>query len=525
MNNSYLIQSFVPHFCKNFISLCGIRPQEAPLPYTLHTDIELKDFPIHDIHKIIVLGWQVNHIDNLDLSKKLNETLLDLIHSGSDLTGKWSDITQVGSTSIIACEFRRINPEANIRFVLRSQSKKKIVRIFITIFDTNQNSIKKILNEVLDIFNIFAQRQETRVFSITPGEISCISPITVGFKIFHELVFRGTPPIHIPKYMSSGPDDTWKVNLCTNKIDPSRKVIKETIKTEKGIFNVQRYATEKEQRKGAKKAKREKLEDKVARQDKALEDLQNELKSIQKAYSTLLNSSNSATSKRDREIESLRKKIEQLKKSKDFAIEKKNEEIDEIQKIADQMLEHHNQEKERIENDNKTFDRKLQDADWQIQNLQAQVSSLRQRQERSGIVIPPEQETEKFAGEFEVALMSALHFAMENSPVKSNSCKLRSRDIWQAFITANSEAESRYKSYKQDVNQLLNASRKNNFMRNTDILNKFGIKCDSYTNNHKKIRFADNDPRYSSCYSSTPSDNFCGAKNFTDDLKNAFFYY
>ena len=93
------------------------------------------------------------------------------------------------------------------------------------------------------------------------------------------------------------------------------------------------------------------------------------------------------------------------------------------------------------------------------------------------------------------------------------------------FISANSDAEKRYKAYKQDVSQLLNASRKNNFLRSTDILNKFGIKCDHHTNNHIKIRFNDDDPRYSSTHASTPSDNSCGAKNFAEDLKNAFFYY
>ena len=525
MKNSYIIQSFDPYFEKKFITLCGEISQDRPLPYTLFTEIELRDVPIQDIYKIINLGWQFNHIDKLDLSKSFNDNLTDLIHSGCDLTGKWTDITQIGSTSIIACEFRRLSPEANIRFVLRSQSKKKHARIFISVFDTDKNKVNRIINEVLDIFNIFASKPETRIFTVSMGEAFRTNPITVCLKIFRELVIRQTPPIHVPKFLSSGPDTQWKINLCGRKEDPTRKVIKEVIHTEKGTVNLKRFATEKEQKKGAKKAKREKLEDKVARQDKALEQLQEKLQSVEKAYAALLSTSNSATLKRDREIETLQQKIERLKRSKDFAIERKNEEIEEIQKLTNQMLEHNNQEKILLEDDNRNFGKRLQDADWHIQNLQAQVSSLRQRQERTGIVIPPEQESEKFAGEFEIALMSALHFATENYSGKANSCKLRSQDIWKAFISANSDAERRYEAYKQDISQLLNASRKNNFLRNTDILGKFGIKCDHHTNNHIKIRFSDDDPRYSSTHGSTPSDNTCGAKNFAEDLKNAFFYY
>lgn len=524
MKHPYRIHTFARRFGKKFITFCGSTLQSTPLPYTLHTEIELLDVPIKEIYRIITIGWQIYHVDPLDLSKCYNENLLDLLHSGCDLTGKWTDHTNIGSTDIITCEFRRINPDANIRLILRSQNKKT-ARLFITLWDTTPPKVDSALSDILEILLPFAKDNSAPTFSVSIGEAYSASPITVAYKIFRDLVIRETPPIHIPKYMSSGPDDTWKVRLCSRREDSTRKVIKETIKTERGTFNIQRYASEKEQRKGAKKAKREKLVDKVARQDKAIDLLQKELQTVQKAYTALLNTNETATRKRDREIENLQQKIEKLKQSKDFAIEKKNEEIDEIQKIAEQMLEHNNQEKISLENDNKNFGQRLQNADWQIQKLQAQVQSLRQRQEHSGIFSLPEKETEKFAGEFEIALMSALHFAMENGPVKANSCKLRSQDIWQAFISANSDAEQRYKTYKQDVSQLLNASRKNNFLRNTDILCKFGIKCDHHTNNHIKIRFNDDDPRYSSTHGSTPSDNICGAKNFAEDLKNAFFYY
>ena len=524
MKYNYHIQSFARPFGKKFITLCGSTKLDSPLPYTLHTEIELQDIPIKSIYKIITTGWQIYHIDPLDLTKCYNENLLDLLHSGCDLTGKWTDHTNIGSTDLISCEFRRTHPDANIRFILRSQNKKT-ARLFITLWDTTPAKVATIIEDILELFSPFAKSKSATTFSISIGEAYGARPITVAFKIFHELVIRETPPLRIPKYMSSGPNDTWKVNLCPHREDATRKIVKETIKTERGTFNIQRYATEKEQRKGAKKAKREKLVDKVARQDKTIDQLQSELQTIQKAYTALLNTNEISTRKRDREIEDLQQKIEKLKRSKDFAIEKKNEEIDEIQKIAEQMLEHNNQEKISLENDNRNFGQRLQNADWQIQNLQAQVQSLRQRQDHIGIFTLPEQESEKFAGEFEIALMSALHFATENYSGKANSCKLRSQDIWQAFISANSDAEKRYKAYKQDVSQLLNASRKNNFLRSTDILNKFGIKCDHHTNNHIKIRFNDDDPRYSSTHASTPSDNSCGAKNFAEDLKNAFFYY
>ena len=175
MNYPYHIQSLAPSFDRKYITLCGSCPANTPLPYTLHTEIELRDNPINDMHRIIVYGWKIKHIDPLDLSKSYNDNLLDLLHSGCDLTGRWIDSTNIGSTSIITSELRRTNPDANIRFIFRCHNKKT-ARLYITLWDTNPDKVTSIVNEVLEIFYPFARTLKRACFQYPSAKPSAQAP-------------------------------------------------------------------------------------------------------------------------------------------------------------------------------------------------------------------------------------------------------------------------------------------------------------------------------------------------------------
>ena len=62
MKYPYRIHSFARRFGKKFITFCGSTLQNTPLPYTLHTEIELLDVPIKEIYRIITIGWQIYHV-------------------------------------------------------------------------------------------------------------------------------------------------------------------------------------------------------------------------------------------------------------------------------------------------------------------------------------------------------------------------------------------------------------------------------------------------------------------------------
>ena len=53
MKYPYRIHTFARRFGKKFITFCGSTLQNTPLPYTLHTEIELLDVPIKEIYRII----------------------------------------------------------------------------------------------------------------------------------------------------------------------------------------------------------------------------------------------------------------------------------------------------------------------------------------------------------------------------------------------------------------------------------------------------------------------------------------
>lgn len=497
------------------------------IPHTFHIEIPLEELPLEKIATMTVGQWGYRNIHRERFKEVPNHWLQDLITFGCDQTGIWSDVTTFANTEFQSFEMRLPSPSMNLRVILRKKGKSCSANIFITAhflpedlrnFWHSEDAEKYF--EILHLFQIYAiPSQWPPKISVCIGEPWHVCPCIIGFKIFYETMFRKPNPIKIPDFYFGNKDSSWTLNISKisgQKIEGS-KPIKETIKTPHGTFNITRPATKeeaKQQKKEAKKTRQEKLQNRIERQKQEMESLREQLTAAQKACALAAESSRQAANRQNRELEELQKKLERLKKSKESAIAMKDAEIDEIQKIADEIM-----------TASEDAQKELMNADWQIQNLNAQVQGLRQRQSGSGIIAGPAQEQEKFSGEFEIALMSALHFAMDNAPIKGNSHNLRCRDIWQAFIQTNADAEQSYRNYKANTSNLLASIKKNNFWKSLPMLTPLGMSCALHTNNHGKIRFMDGDGRYSSVVSSTPSETASGPSNCAEDLKHVFLYY
>lgn len=496
------------------------------MPYTIVMDIPLKCSTIDQALQSTVNLWAAAHIDRDKAVKNINKWLTDIIQSGCDITGIWGDGMIINGKEIYIVTLRQLDPPINIRVIFRKTGETVDCSIYITFFDIDDYwGIDPQIYRILELFS-FQAKDPKGEFSIrfTMREAWQLNTISTSFKLFNEIQFRPIPQIHIPEFMFGNPNDVWNIKIRrSNEDNPNGKKITETIKTPKGTFNITRTATKKETEKAAKKIRRERLQDKVTRQDKDIETLRQQVKDLQKEYQTLYQSNAIATSKRNREIEDLQKRLGKLKQSKENAIAQKDIEISEIQKVADEIVSSIESSNMELQNENSQFNQQLQNASWHIQSLQDQVESLRRRSSGNGILLEPP-ETQKFNSEFEIAIMSALHFAKKNIPIKANSFSIRSRDFWDAIIRANPAAEKNYQIYSQNVQYLQTAIRKNSFWKSQNLLAPLGLKCEQYANNHGKIRFMDGDERYSGTVASTPSETLAGPSNCADELRNAFFY-
>lgn len=498
--------------------------------YTFKFEMDLLNLPVDIIDFRTIQAWAHLNIDRKRCAQNYNDWLNDMIATGCDQTGVWNDVIKIGKWEYHTYELRRQSPSVNIRIFIRKSGCNVNCSIYVTPLDL-PNDLRDFWHskkardyfEIVDFFYGISvsrpgQKEHRPDATLLMTRGFYVLPRIIGFKIFHELYFRGDSLTRIPKYMLDNGSSSWNLNVTkiSGEKKGAAKPVKEVIKTPLGTINLTRPATKKEvaqQRKEAKKVKCSKLQERINRQKNDIENLKAELSAAQKACALAAESSSAATKRQNRELAELQKKMERLRAAKDNALAMKDAEIDEIQKIADEIIASGNAAKQELEN-----------ADWQIQNLNAQVQGLRQRQFNTGLIAGPASESEKFAGEFEVALMSAIHFAVENVPQKANSYSQRSRDIWQAFIQANPDAEQAFASYRQNARELLASVRKNNFWKNTAMLSPLGMSCSLHANNHGKIRFIDGDRRYTGTVASTPSDTTSGPSNCADEIKNAFFY-
>lgn len=81
-----------------------------------------------------------------------------------------------------------------------------------------------------------------------------------------------------------------------------------------------------------------------------------------------------------------------------------------------------------------------------------------------------------------------------------------------------------FQKYKEAKDALMDAMKSNDFERNHDLLTPLGLKFSTHTNNHGKITFMDENPRYQGSCASTASETGSGPSNCANDLKNAFLY-
>lgn len=141
-----------------------------------------------------------------------------------------------------------------------------------------------------------------------------------------------------------------------------------------------------------------------------------------------------------------------------------------------------------------------------------------------GLLSAPENEQEKFDGEFGIALFSALHKAIEKTPTKTVCHGKRAIDVWKAIVEANPDVEAAFRRYSADRDALLTAMKGNQLDKNKHLLKPLGLDFSTHTNNHGDITFGDGDRRYTVSSASTASETKSGPSNCANDLKNALLY-
>lgn len=140
-----------------------------------------------------------------------------------------------------------------------------------------------------------------------------------------------------------------------------------------------------------------------------------------------------------------------------------------------------------------------------------------------GLLAAPEDEAEKYENEFGIALLSALHKAIDKTPTKNNSPHTRSIDVWQAIIDANPDLEKNFEQYCDDTIALKNAIVGGELDKKKYLLKPFNLDFNDHSNNHGRISFG-NDDRYIASTASTASETACGFSNCAKDLRNTFLF-
>lgn len=258
--------------------------------------------------------------------------------------------------------------------------------------------------------------------------------------------------------------------------------------------------------------------------------------------------------KAESENESLFEKNEELTCSiRNFKKEKKalqiniQEQKDRIKKLRKRAENAEQRAKEAASGDTKTFceyfenemaqkDLEIQKKDAEIEKLVGQISELTGKNNTlkgrlgkqggsftEGLLRAPEDESEKYTDEFGIALFSALHIALENTPTKCNSPRTRSIDVWQAIIDANPDIKAAYKKFCENKDALKIAVAAGELDKKTHLLKPFNMTLGRHTNAHGKITFGADD-RYTACTASTASETASGFSNSAKDIRNAFLY-
>lgn len=224
-----------------------------------------------------------------------------------------------------------------------------------------------------------------------------------------------------------------------------------------------------------------------------------------------------------KKIEHLQKQLKQAdKRARNQASANANDEFKKFCEEFDKENEDLRSEIDTVKQDCDETKAKLAEAESKIISLKGRLYKTQSNYSSGFLNIP--NEVEKFDDEYAIAIMSALHRAIANTPTKSNSFGKRPIDCWQAIIRVNPDMEQAFQKYKEAKDALMDAMKSNDFERNHDLLTPLGLKFSTHTNNHGKITFMDEDPRYQGSCASTASETGSGPSNCANDLKNAFLY-
>ena len=196
----------------------------------------------------------------------------------------------------------------------------------------------------------------------------------------------------------------------------------------------------------------------------------------------------------------------------------------------DEFCEYFDRERERLEEEGEQKDARIEELERELDVAKGKITSLKGRLNKqnsgngvSGLLAPPEGESEKYENEFGIAVFSALHKAIEKTPTKNNSPHARSIDVWQAIIDANPDLERAYEEFCDNKDALKNAIVAGELEKKKHLLKPFNLDFDRHTNCHPKITFG-SDPRYLASAASTASETGAGFSNCAKDLRNTFLF-
>ena len=150
-------------------------------------------------------------------------------------------------------------------------------------------------------------------------------------------------------------------------------------------------------------------------------------------------------------------------------------------------------------------------------SLQAAHSAVEKKQKMEGKQTIPLNlpEDEKFANETLCHLFALLHAKLKDAPKKSNSPINRESDVIRDFINANPEAENVFRQKQNEIRELMNYAKKDEYLRSPKaqkILKAFGMEVKECGNGHWRAYFK-NDDRYLSSEAGTGSKGCRGGQN------------
>ena len=226
-------------------------------------------------------------------------------------------------------------------------------------------------------------------------------------------------------------------------------------------------------------------------------------------------------------IEEQKKRLRVLKKRADSAEARAKEAA---RGDVKEFCEHFDQELERLETEATEKNERINQLTLDLDTANGKITSLKGRLNKQnmgngiyGLLAAPENEGEKYENEFGIAILSALHKAIDKTPTKNNSPHTRSIDVWQAIIDANPDLEKAFEQYCNDTKALKNATVGGELDKKKHLLKPFNLDFNDHHNNHGRISFGSDD-RYIASTASTASETASGFSNCAKDLRNTFLF-